>query len=106
MGEVGFGVDNIISLRVILASGKIVTVSKSENSDLFWAMRGAGPNFGVVISVTVKSTPATAEDRTAWINNLFFSTDKLVQGLRRLCKISPSRPSKESILSLRALDRR
>jgi FAD/FMN-containing dehydrogenase len=79
MGEVGFGVDNIISLRVVLASGKIVTVSKSENSDLFWAMRGAGPNFGVVISVTVKSTPATAEDRTAWINNLFFSTDKLVQ---------------------------
>jgi FAD/FMN-containing dehydrogenase len=79
MGEVGFGVDNIISLRVVLASGKIVTVSKTENADLFWAMRGAGPNFGVVISVTVKSTPATAEDRTAWINNLFFSPDKLVE---------------------------
>jgi hypothetical protein len=78
MGEVGFGVDNIISLRVVLASGEIVTVSETSNPDLFWAMRGAGPNFGVVTSVTAKSQPATAEDRTAFINNLFFSPDKLV----------------------------
>jgi hypothetical protein len=78
MGEVGFGVDNILSLRAVLASGKIVTVSKTSNPDLFWAMRGAGPNFGVVTSVTVNSQPATAEDRTAYINNLFFSPDKLV----------------------------
>jgi hypothetical protein len=79
MGEVGFGVDNIISLRVVLASGKLVTVSKTSNPELFFAMRGAGPNFGVVISVTINSTPATPEDRTAWINNLFFTPDKIVQ---------------------------
>lgn len=79
MGEVGFGVDNIISLRVVLASGEIVTVSKTSNAELFWAMRGAGPNFGIVTSVTVSSQPATAEDRTAFINNLFFSPDKLVE---------------------------
>ncbi|KAJ4365116.1 hypothetical protein N0V83_008734 [Neocucurbitaria cava] len=79
MGEVGFGVDNIISLRVILASGDIVTASKTENTDLFWALRGAGPNFGIVVSATVNSQPATAEDRTAFINNLFFTPDKLAQ---------------------------
>ncbi|KAH7084837.1 hypothetical protein BKA63DRAFT_401906 [Paraphoma chrysanthemicola] len=79
MGEVGFGVDNIISLRVVLASGEIVNVSKTSNPDLFWAMRGAGPNFGVVVSVTVNSSPATETDRTAWINNLFFTPDKLEQ---------------------------
>lgn len=79
MGEVGFGVDNIISLRVILASGEIVTATKTVNPDLFWALRGAGPNFGVVVSATVNAQPATAEDRTAWINNLFFTPDKLVQ---------------------------
>jgi hypothetical protein len=67
------------SLRVVLASGEIVTVSKTSNPDLFWAMRGAGPNFGIVISVTINSAPATPEDRTAWINNLFFTPDKLVQ---------------------------
>ncbi|KAF1849778.1 FAD binding domain-containing protein [Cucurbitaria berberidis CBS 394.84] len=79
MGEVGFGVDNIISLRVVLSTGEIVTASKSENPDLFWALRGAGPNFGVVISATVNALPATPEDRTAWINNLFFTPDKLTQ---------------------------
>ncbi|KAI8934141.1 hypothetical protein NX059_008896 [Plenodomus lindquistii] len=79
MGEVGFGVDNIISMRVVIATGEIVTASATSYPDLFWALRGAGPNFGIVISATVKATPATAEDRTAWINNLFFSPDKLPQ---------------------------
>jgi FAD/FMN-containing dehydrogenase len=46
MGEVGMGVDNILSLRVVLANGDLVTVSKTSHPDLFWAMRGAGPNLG------------------------------------------------------------
>ncbi|KAF9693118.1 hypothetical protein EKO04_008652 [Ascochyta lentis] len=79
MGEVGFGVDNIISLRVVTASGELLTVSRTSHPDLFWAFRGAGPNFGVVISATVNAMPATATDRTAWINNLFFTPDKLPQ---------------------------
>lgn len=79
MGELGFGVDNIISMRVVLANGEIVIASATSHPDLFWALRGAGPNFGIVTEATVKATPATAEDRTAWINNLFFSPDKLPQ---------------------------
>lgn len=79
MGEIGFGVDNIISLRVVTANGSILTVDKSHNPDLFWALRGAGPNFGIVVSATVKAQPATTQDRTAWINNLFFSPSKLPQ---------------------------
>lgn len=79
MGEVGFGVDNIISLRVATASGELLTVSKNSHPDLFWALRGAGPNFGIVISATVNAVPATPTDRTAWISNLFFTPDKLPQ---------------------------
>ncbi|KAH9881459.1 hypothetical protein IAQ61_000184 [Plenodomus lingam] len=79
MGEVGFGVDNIISMRVILSDGRIVTASQTSHPDLYWALRGAGPNFGIVVSATVKALPANDEDRTAWINNLFFSPDKLPQ---------------------------
>lgn len=78
MGEVGLGVDNVLSLRVVLASGDIVTVSSTSYPDLFWALRGAGPNFGIVLSATIKSQPATALDRTAFINNLFFDPSKLV----------------------------
>ncbi|KAF3048401.1 hypothetical protein E8E12_011767 [Didymella heteroderae] len=79
MGEIGLGVDNIISLRVVTSSGSLLTIDKSSNPDLFWAFRGAGPNFGIVVSATVTALPATAQDRTAWINNLFFAPGKLPQ---------------------------
>ncbi|PSN68088.1 FAD binding domain-containing protein [Corynespora cassiicola Philippines] len=79
MGEVGFGVDNVLSLRVAVATGKIITVSKTSYPDLFWAMRGAGPNFGIVISATVKAWPTTREGRTAWLTSLFYSPEKLPQ---------------------------
>ncbi|GJC89088.1 FAD-linked oxidoreductase azaL [Colletotrichum liriopes] len=79
MGEVGFGVDNVLSLRVVVASGEILTISPTSHSDLFWAFRGAGPNFGVVTSATVRAWPTSAQDRNAWLMNLVFSPDQLPQ---------------------------
>jgi FAD/FMN-containing dehydrogenase len=55
MGLKGFGVDQIISVRLVTAEGKLHTVSASSDPDLFWAIRGAGPNFGIVTSAVVKS---------------------------------------------------
>ncbi|KZL63352.1 fad binding domain-containing protein [Colletotrichum incanum] len=78
-GYVGFGVDNVLSLRVVVASGEVLTVSSTSHSDLFWALRGDGPNFGVVTSATVRAWPTSAHDRTAWLMNLFFSPEKLPQ---------------------------
>ncbi|KAH7123628.1 FAD binding domain-containing protein [Dendryphion nanum] len=78
MGEIGFGIDNLISARVVIASGQIVTVSATSHPDLFFAIRGAGPNFGIVVSATVKAYPASVEERSAWLNTLFFTPEKLV----------------------------
>lgn len=50
----GLGSDNIISARVITANGSVVTASQEQNSDLFWALRGAGHNFGIVSELMVK----------------------------------------------------
>src|SRR4029077_6885063 len=44
----GLSIDNLISLDVILAEGRLVHASEKENSDLFWAFRGGGGNFGIV----------------------------------------------------------
>lgn len=45
-------------MEVVLASGLFVTASATQNSDLFWALRGGGGStFGVVTSVTVKAHP-------------------------------------------------
>ena len=48
MGYAGLVSDNIVAMKVVTADGRSVKVSKSSNPDLYWAMRGAGHNFGIV----------------------------------------------------------
>ena len=47
-GYFGLVLDNIIEMDVVLADGSMIAVSESSHSDLFWGMRGAGHNFGIV----------------------------------------------------------
>jgi FAD/FMN-containing dehydrogenase len=48
--EHGLTIDHLRSVDVVTADGELVRASASENSDLFWAMRGAGANFGIAVS--------------------------------------------------------
>ncbi|KAJ5663307.1 hypothetical protein N7507_004038 [Penicillium longicatenatum] len=77
MGERGFMMDNVLSFRVVLASGRIVDVSEFSHPDLWWAMRGAGANFGIVVSSVMKAYPTPAAQNGAWVGNLIFSEDKI-----------------------------
>ncbi|KAL7622492.1 hypothetical protein AAE478_007999 [Parahypoxylon ruwenzoriense] len=47
-GQYGWTCDNVISYEVVLASGEILNVDSNTNTDLFWALRGGGGNFGIV----------------------------------------------------------
>lgn len=44
----------MVSARIVTADGEVLTISETENEGLFWGVRGAGFNFGIVISATYK----------------------------------------------------
>ncbi|KAL4863969.1 hypothetical protein BDV12DRAFT_206079 [Aspergillus spectabilis] len=54
-GAYGLTIDNLLSATIILADGSIITASPASHADLFWALRGAGYNFGIVTSFTFQA---------------------------------------------------
>ncbi|KAI0124765.1 hypothetical protein BJ170DRAFT_685647 [Xylariales sp. AK1849] len=56
-GKHGLTMDHFVNLNVVLADGSTVQVNETSNPDLWWAMRGAGHNFGIVTSYESKIWP-------------------------------------------------
>ncbi|MGY3355054.1 FAD/FMN-containing dehydrogenase [Bradyrhizobium sp. GM0.4] len=51
MGKYGLALDNLRAVELVTADGKVLQVSKQEEPDLFWAIRGGGGNFGIATSL-------------------------------------------------------
>lgn len=55
----GLAVDNLLGAEIVLADGRVLWADASQNTDLFWAIRGGGGNFGVVTSMRIRLHPVS-----------------------------------------------
>jgi FAD/FMN-containing dehydrogenase len=53
----GLSADNLLSVEVVTADGRLVRASESENPDLFWGLRGGSGNFGIATSFELQLHP-------------------------------------------------
>lgn len=70
--EHGLTIDHIRSVEMVLADGSVVNASETENPELFWGVRGAGANFGIVTSFVFEVDPV---GDMGWAQFIFDATN-------------------------------
>ena len=75
-GKHGLTSDALTSVRMVLWNGTVVEASETNNADLFWGMRGAGHNFGIVIESTYQTFPQE-NDGIHYNADMVFTGDSL-----------------------------
>ncbi|KAI0876443.1 FAD binding domain-containing protein [Hypoxylon argillaceum] len=78
-GTYGLNIDNLISVNMVDGTGAKKTVTPKSDPQLWWALTGAGANFGVVTSATYKSRAIPQAQNTAWTGLVFFNESQIEQ---------------------------
>lgn len=74
----GLTIDNLREAEVVLASGERVTANTETNPELFWALRGGGGNFGVVVSFTFSLIPV----KNVYAGPMFWPLEKAAEAMK------------------------
>jgi FAD/FMN-containing dehydrogenase len=106
----GLTVDNLLEANLVLADGRFVTASATENPDLFWAIRGGGGNFGIVTSFLFRGCPVIqvfagpmlwemehAREVLEWYREVAPAQPEELSGLFAFLKVPPGPPFPEEL---------
>jgi len=88
MGLHGLSCDNLIESDVLLANGDLVVASEGENSDLLWALRGGGGNFGVVTRFRFRLHPVSR----VFAGSVVYPIGDCRQAMRRFAELGDASP--------------
>lgn len=94
----GLLIDSLSSVKLVTAAGNIITASVSENSELFWGIRGAGFNYGTVLEATYNVYDETA--RSVLNADFLFAPNASQSILEYFKTLEKGLPSKLSFILL------
>lgn len=89
--SLGLTVDNLLSADVVTAEGKLVKASQTENSDLFWGLRGGGGNFGIVTSFQFRLHPVGPEVLSGLIVHPFSDASNVFRHYKKFVATAPEK---------------
>jgi FAD/FMN-containing dehydrogenase len=87
--KLGLTIDNLLSADVVTSKGELLRASASANSDLFWAIRGGGGNFGVVTSFEYQLHPVGPQVIAGLIVHPFAQAEEVLAGYRKAVAQAP-----------------
>jgi FAD/FMN-containing dehydrogenase/pimeloyl-ACP methyl ester carboxylesterase len=85
----GWTVDNLLGVEIVTADGRVRRASRDEHADLFWALRGAGANLGVVTSFTFRLHDVGPNVYGGLIGWPFERADEILRAYRTLATEAP-----------------
>lgn len=85
----GLGIDSLLSVEMVLADGSVVRASEDSHPDLFWAVRGAGGQFGVVTSFEFALHPVGPRVARAMVYYPASVSADVLRSYRRYARTAP-----------------
>lgn len=85
----GLSCDNLLSVDIVTADGKLLHASEHENPDLFWGIRGGGGNFGIVTAFEYRLHPLGPKVLAGNRVYPFAQARSILQALREFCEKAP-----------------
>ncbi|KAH6652454.1 FAD binding domain-containing protein [Truncatella angustata] len=95
-GKYGYLNDNMVTARLLLANGTIIEASHETNQDIFWALRGAGHNFGIVLEATYQVYPQLNDGKHFSVD-FEFTLDKVEDVFETINAISDPMPREVAV---------